>query len=582
MQAEHPFTDIDFRLLFQSAPSLCLVLKPDFTIVAVSDAYLHATMTTREGILGRGIFEVFPDNPRDHEASGARNLRASLMRVLKSERPDTMPIQKYDIRRSEADGGAFEERYWSPLNTPVFDAQGRVAFIIHRVEDVTEFVHLKVLKSQQSMVSAQLHDRAEQMEVEILQRLGEIEDANRQLVQAHAEREAALDSNRAKDEFLALVSHELRTPLTAMLGWAHLLYEEQLSAKTLRQGLESILRNVKAQAHIIDDLLDISRITSGKLALALAPVDLKTVAETAAETVAAAIDQKKLRFHIEAEPGAYLVQGDTERLQQVVWNLLSNAVKFTPENGDVTVALKHSEGSVELEVRDSGQGIDPDFLPHVFERFRQADISTTRQYNGLGLGLSIAGNLVELHGGTVHAHSAGLKRGSTFTVRLPALDPPTFRNPMSNPPRDADRPENQEKAAPLAGLNILVVDDDSDSNALFCTILEGKGGAVRVASSCAQGMAHLRDWTPEAIVCDIGMPLEDGYTFLQHLRAIVGPAATCPVIALTAFARDEDRQRALGAGFNQHVAKPIDPAHLVAIVLEVIESRKQWVQLPTE
>lgn len=578
MARVNPIPEAHFRLLFEAAPGCYLVLLPDFTIVAVSDSYLRATMTERAAIVGRGLFEVFPDNPDDADATGVNNLRESLLRVLQQRRPDTMAVQKYDIQRPEAEGGGYEERYWSPVNSPVFDDEGRLIYIIHRVEDVTEYVQLRHLHNQESQVTAELQTRTQQMQVEILRRVKDLAEANRQLRAANAERAAAEDANRAKDEFVALVSHELRTPLTAMLGWSHLLRQEQLDAATIRHGLDSIFRNVKAQVQIVDDLLDVSRINAGKISLNLAPVELMPIVEAAAEAALPIITAKQTRFRVLCDPGSYRINGDAERLQQIIWNLLSNAVKFTPQGGDITLALSRDGAAAQLMVRDSGKGIAPEFLPHVFDRFRQADSSSTRMHGGLGLGLSIVQNLVELHGGSIEVRSDGDGRGSSFTMRLPlsqsAAAPPveSAHGPLQEiSASNGPRPRTKARGNALAGLQCLVVEDEIDSLAFIATVLEMTGAKVKTATSCAEALELFDGWKPDVIVCDIGMPVEDGYTFLKRLREqAFDVAQAVPIIALTAYARDEDRERALAAGFRRHCAKPIEPENLTAAVLDVL------------
>jgi PAS domain S-box-containing protein len=691
----------DFQALFESAPGSYLVLTPDFTIVAVSNAYLRATMTKREEILGRGLFEVFPDNPDEPTTTGVGNLRTSLESVLQNRASHTMAVQKYDIRRPESEGGEFEERYWSPINTPVLGTDGQLAYIIHRVEDVTEFIRLKQQEAKEHKLTEALQKRTEQMEADIYLRAQELQEVNRQLQAANEELARAHDeanqaqeritsilesitdgfttvdrnwcftyvneeaarllqksrqeligkqvwqeafpeavgtaferefqqamagrvtvnfeqlypplnrwfevhaypcaeglsiyfrdiserkqseealrtseerfhlllenvkdyaiffldterritrwnlgaerilgyqeaeilgqsasiiftpedrqqgadkreidkaeaegraenerwhvrkdgsrfwgsgivtplrdetgklrgfakimrdvterkqaedernellareqqtraeaeaANRIKDEFLAVLSHELRTPLNPILGWAKLLRSRTFDKKTADRALETIERNAKLQIQLIEDLLDVSRILRGKLSLNVSPVALITTIEAAMETVRLAAQTKSIQIQTVLDPSVGLVAGDPNRLQQVVWNLLSNAVKFTPDGGRVEVRLERIDSQAQIQVSDTGKGINPDFLPHVFDYFRQENSTTTRVFGGLGLGLAIVHHLVELHGGNVWAESPGEGQGATFTVSLPLSAIPPETNHDSTQPDSA-------------------------------------------------------------------------------------------------------------------------------------------------
>jgi signal transduction histidine kinase/ActR/RegA family two-component response regulator len=387
-----------------------------------------------------------------------------------------------------------------------------------------------------------------------------------------SERNARADAERAsamKDEFLATLSHELRTPLSAILGWAQVLRLRTSSQEELRHGLEAIERNARMQAQLIEDLLDMSRITSGKLRLDMQPVDPVTFVEAALETVRPAAEAKSIRLekHLEASTGP--VSGDPHRLQQVVWNLLSNAIKFTPHGGIVRIGLRRDAAYVELTVEDSGIGIKPEFLPYVFERFRQADATTTRMFGGLGLGLSIVRRLVELHGGTVRAMSRGEGEGSTFAVRFPFER--TYASARSRTPKAGAAPATFDfEHADLTGLKVLVVEDEPDARDLARRVLIECHANVVTASTASEAITAVETEKPDVIVSDIGMPDVDGYELLRRIRAL-GPerGGRAPAIALTAFARTEDRMRALRAGFLVHVAKPVEPSELVATVASV-------------
>jgi PAS domain S-box-containing protein len=826
----------DFQALFESAPSSYLVLTPDFTIVAVSNAYLQATMTKREEILGRGLFDVFPDNPEEPTATGVRNLRTSLENVLQNRASHTMAVQKYDIRRSESEGGEFEERYWSPINTPVLGTDGQLAYIIHRVEDVTEFIRLKQQEIKEHKLTEALQKRTEQMEADIylrgqeLQEVNfrgqELQEVNKQLQAANEELARARDearqaqekitailesitdgfttvdhnwcftyvneeaarllqknrqeligkqvwqeafpgavgtaleqefqqamagrvtvnfeqlypplnrwfevhaypcaqglsiyfrdisdrkrseealrtseerfhlllenvkdyaiffldterritrwslgaerilgyqeaeilgqpgsiiftpedvqkgadkqelekaeaegraederwhlrkdgslfwatgfvtplrdetgqlrgfakimrdttehkqaedernqllvreqearaeaeaANRIKDEFLAVLSHELRTPLNPILGWAKLLRSRTFDQKTADRALETIERNAKLQIQLIEDLLDVSRILRGKLSLNVCPVALITTIEAAMETVRLAAQAKSIQIQTMLDSSVGLVAGDPNRLQQVVWNLLSNAVKFTPDGGRVAVRLERVGSQVQIQVIDTGKGISPDFLPHVFEYFRQADSTTTRVFGGLGLGLAIVHHLVELHGGTVWAESPGEGQGATFTIRLPLL---------AVNPQTIQESEQPDSTLDLSDLKILVVDDEVDSREFVTFALEEHRAVVKAVASAGEALEALALEKPDLLLSDIGMPEMDGYTLIRQIR-MMSPeqGGQIPAIALSAYASNTDSKQALAAGFQKHIAKPVEPAQLMAVISTLI------------
>jgi signal transduction histidine kinase/CheY-like chemotaxis protein len=361
-----------------------------------------------------------------------------------------------------------------------------------------------------------------------------------------------------KDQFLATLSHELRTPLHAILGWVQLLRLKQDEA-ALERGLQTIERNARLQAQLIDDLLDMSRIVAGKVRLEPGWVDLAQLTGAAVEASGPAAYDKRLRLVYEPPPAPVLVWGDPGRLQQILWNLLSNAVKFTPEGGQVTVALDKGEQQLLLRVSDTGVGIEPAFLAHVFDRFRQADGTTSRRHGGLGLGLAIVRQLVELHGGSVRADSRGPGQGATFTVSLP----PGPSAPPRGGSTEASASTTQDLAlADLHGCDVLVVDDERDSRALAEEMLRACGASVRAAPDAAQALAALQERVPDVLVCDIGMPVVDGFELVRRIRAGTAPAAHLPAVALTAFTRAEDRERALQAGFDGFLEKPVDASQL--------------------
>ncbi|MDQ1590433.1 MAG: hypothetical protein QOG71_1060 [Pyrinomonadaceae bacterium] len=383
----------------------------------------------------------------------------------------------------------------------------------------------------------------------------------------------AQEVNRLKDEFLATLSHELRTPLTAVLGWTRLLGTGQLDETTHQRALETIERNAQSQVQLIDDILDVSRIIRGKLRLNVRTAELTPVIEAAVDSVRPAAEAKGIRLQVVLDPRAGPVSGDPDRLQQVVWNLLSNAIKFTPKDGRVQVRLERAGSHLELIVSDTGQGIEEKFLPYVFDRFRQADPSTTRKHGGLGLGLAIVRHLVELHGGTVTAESQGAGQGTTFKVSLPQMilhQPEHASN--SGEHVAAEHPTaggriSLECPSELDGLRVLLVEDDADSREMLVVVLTQCRAEVRAVSNAADALSQLESWRPDVLISDIEMPGEDGYTLIRKVRALPPErGGKIPAAALTAYARAEDRMRALLAGFQLHVPKPVEPAELAAVV----------------
>ena len=425
--------------------------------------------------------------------------------------------------------------------TPLFGDDGRVAKWVAIQRDVSERV------------------RAEQEREQLLER-------------ERAAREAAERQSRMKDEFLATLSHELRTPLNAIVGWSQILAGPTITMEDVREGVSVIGRNARAQTRLIEDLLDMSRIITGKIRLEVGRVAPAAVVEAAIAAVRHAADAKGVRLDLAVDPLAGPVSGDASRLQQVLWNLLSNAVRFTPAGGTVRVAVERASGEVELTVSDTGAGIPPAFLPHVFDRFSQADGSTARQHGGLGIGLAIVRHLVELHGGRVRAKSGGEGQGATFVVSLPAAA-------ADAGPAPTDRPGAGRAAAAgvvdvvdgpsqLTGLRVLVVDDEPDSREMMRRVLAARGATVETSASAEQTLHRLdEDGPPDVLVSDIGMPAMDGYELIRRVRQRPAAAGgTVPAAAVTAYVRTEDRRLSLVAGFDMHLSKPIDTAELVAVV----------------
>ncbi|UJR83871.1 response regulator [Sandaracinus amylolyticus] len=407
--------------------------------------------------------------------------------------------------------------------------------------------------------------------MELALRIAVAIDNARLYAQAREDRKRAEDANRGKDEFLATVSHELRTPLNAILGWARMLREGTITPDKQRRAIEIIERNARVQTQLIEDLLDVSRIVSGKLRLSPAPLDPAGVVEMAVEAIRPQAEGRGVRITADVPGEIGEVLGDADRLQQVVWNLLTNAVKFTPAQGHVDVRLRGLPGEVEIVVRDTGAGIPREFLPHVFDRFRQADAGKARAHGGLGLGLTIVRHIVELHGGSIVADSDGEGRGATFTVRLPASVNAGVRPRVVAVARPSLTPTLREGPR-LRGIRVLVVDDEVDARELLVSAFHELEASVTIAASADEALRVVRDARPHVLVSDIGMPGEDGYSLIRRVRAIEHElGARVPAIALTAYAAIEDRAKALGEGFDRHVAKPVEPSELALVIAELTE-----------
>lgn len=377
----------------------------------------------------------------------------------------------------------------------------------------------------------------------------------------------AQTANRTKDEFLAVLSHELRTPLNAIVGYSRLLRGGLLTADKAARGLETLERNATWLTQIVEDVLDVSRIVSGKIRLDVQPVELPIIVDNAVATIQPAADAKGVQVQTVVDPRVGPVSGDPDRLQQVVWNLVSNAVKFTPREGRVQVRLERVSSHVELVVSDTGSGIRADFLPYVFERFRQAEAGTTRKTSGLGLGLAIVRHIVEMHGGTVEASSAGEDKGATFRMRLPLL----IKHPAALEPRrehpGTDRRDALTGLGDLEGIHVFAIDDEEDARTLIRVVLEIAGAKVTTLSSPLTALERIAEVKPHVLVVDLGMPKMDGFELMMRIRKSTDAAMrTLPAVALTAFARSEDRIKALRCGFEMHLAKPVDPGELVASV----------------
>jgi PAS domain S-box-containing protein len=449
-----------------------------------------------------------------------------LARIGRGER-----IEHFQTVRQAKDGRLIDV---SLTVSPVRDSSGRVVGASKIARDITE--QKRAIAERDRLLEAERVARAE------------------------AER-----ASRLKDDFVAMVSHELRTPLNAILGWTQLMTRAGTDPAVVARGLDVIARNTRLQAQLISDLLDISRIVAGKLQLETRILDLRSIVSQAIETIAEEAQAKGVEIAQRLEDGASLVSGDASRLQQIVWNLLSNAIKFTPRGGRVRVRLEFTGSHARIEVADNGVGIRPDSLPHIFERFHQADRSITRRFGGLGLGLSIVKHLVELHGGDVQGASEGEGSGATFTVTLPVI------RDLAEYDRRRDGTSGLDINVPLNAIRLLVVEDEADTLEFLRRLLTAHGATVLTATNAAEGLALVRTERPDLLISDIGLPETDGYDLIQQIRREVSPGREIPAIALTAYARSEDRTRALRAGYQAHVAKPVEPSELLAMIASFLE-----------
>jgi PAS domain S-box-containing protein len=462
---------------------------------------------------------------------------------------------EYRLRRRDG-----EYRWVMDRGVPVRTPDGGFGGYIGSCIDITERKQIEGEREQLIEMERGARKEAEQTQRFIAELLA----------REQAAREAAERASRTKDEFLATISHELRTPLNAMLGWAGMLRSGKLDANTSAKALEIIERNARSQAQLIEDILDVSRIITGRLRLKITTVNLANVIQAAIDIIRPAIDAKEINIQSVLDPRAGPVSGDSNRLQQIVWNLLSNAVKFTPRGGRVQVRLERINSHIQISVSDTGQGISPEFLPFVFDRFRQADSSFSRKHGGLGLGLAIVRHIAELHGGTVEAFSEGKDRGATFKVNLPVVAANESDHPgvVTLAPKEQAAPGAvwAEFNSSLEGLSLLVVEDEADARELLVTMLEQRGAQVRAVATASEALEAIKHAKPDLLLSDIEMPGEDGYSLIRKVRLLGGDTSGVPAVALTAHTRVEDRNRALSSGFQSHLAKPVNPSELIAVI----------------
>jgi len=544
---------LDFRALFESAPGCYLVLDPGLVIVAVSDAYLHATMTRREDILGRGLFEVFPDNPDDPEATGVGNLRASLDRVRHGRVADTMAVQKYDIRRPEAEGGGFEVRYWSPLNTPVLGADGDLAYIIHRVEDVTEFVRLQERGTEQQQQNAR-------MELEILQRSKELQEANRQLRVADA----------AKSEFLSRMSHELRTPLNAILGFGQLLELDELNDQQ-HDSLDHILSGARHLLALINEVLDIAAIEAGGLQVSLEPVAVADVVAEAVTLMRPLADQHGILLVGPDQPSDDQVLGDRQRLKQILLNLLSNAVKYNRVGGKVELGYDRvADGRLRITVADTGPGIPPDALDRLFIPFERLE-RDQGAVEGTGLGLPLSQRLAKAMHGTLELTTT-IDQGTTFWVELPLTERPTERLEV----HEGRAALVQAQANPAwPALTVLYIEDNAPNLELVEQVLSRLPDVTLIPAMRPQlGLDLADEHHPDLVLLDLHLPDMPGQEVLRRLRANPN-TADVPVVVLSADARPSQIEHLLDQGARAFLTKPLDVTELLGLLSAIASEREQ-------
>jgi signal transduction histidine kinase/CheY-like chemotaxis protein len=538
---------LNFRFLFESAPGLYLVLDPELVIVAVSDAYLRATMTRREDILGRGLFEVFPDNPDDPDANGVGNLRASLDRVRRDRVPDTMAVQQYDIRRPASEGGGFEVRYWSPLNTPVLSADGDLAYVIHRVEDVTEFVRLQERGTEQ-------RQRNDRMEAEVLRRSRELQEANRQLRAANA----------AKSEFLSRMSHELRTPLNAVLGFGQLLEMDELTAEQ-RDGVLQILRAGKHLLELINEVLDLARIESGRLSLSPEPTAVRDLIDEAVTLIGPLADDAQIDLHLKVEDATVLA--DRQRLKQVLLNLLSNAVKYNRAGGSVWISSHPGAGErAYITVVDTGPGIAAASLERLFEPFERLGAEETG-VEGSGLGLSLTKRLVEAMAGTIEVDSEP-DRGSTFRIGFPLVEGQVERYQRLQVPAGGEVDHGPRGT-------VLYIEDNPSNLRLVRRVLQLRPG-VTLASAMQgrEGLELASTLAPDLILLDLDLPDVDGEEVLGRLR-LDRQISAIPVVVVTADVAAGQRTRLLAQGARGYLTKPLDVRAFLATLDGVLATHSR-------
>lgn len=558
---------VDFKSLFESIPGLFLVLTSDLKIVAVSDAYLKATLTKKNEIIDKGIFEVFPDNPDDPNATGVSNLKASFQRVLENKIPDALAPQKYDVQRPESEGGGYEIKYWSPLNSPVLDEQNEVKYIIHRVEDITEFMSLKIK-------GAELETRSEQMENEIYVRAQQLQEVNKTL----------RESEKIKDEFFANVSHELRTPLSLIIAPLESLLSEKygLLSEEQQQPLKIMHNNTIRLLQLVNGLLDFAKFEAGKMIIEREPVNIKNLIDSLLNDFESILESKRLRLTSIIENSQNQILIDRYLFERILFNLLSNAVKFTPEGGEIKVTSKTENAILELNIEDTGMGIAEEDVKNLFQKFKQVEGSSTRRFEGSGLGLAMVKEFSELLGGSVSVKSTPGK-GSIFTVRLST--PITKEGEKNYESRKASLLPQYEitsnelkKGESITNQLKVLVCEDNEELAAYIVSLISPLCTTKVARDGEEGWDIVQTWRPDLVLTDVMMPKKDGIELCSLIKSSFSKSEIM-VVLLTALTHREAMLKGWEAKADEYLFKPFHPDELVTRIqslLEIVAERKKF------
>lgn len=565
----------DFRTLFEALPGLYLVLDPTLKIVAVSDAYLKATKTNRDQILGRGIFDVFTDDPNNPNATGVNNLRASLNRVLKSKEPDTMAVQKYDIQLPESEGGGFAERFWSPYNSPIFDAAGQnVAYIIHKVEDVTDLVKLKREGSEQIKVTEQLRSINEQMEVEIYRRAQQLQETNERL----------RESEKQRSEFFANVSHELRTPLSLIIAPLESLLSSRYGElkTTQHQPLQTIHNNAIRLLQMVNGLLDFAKFEAGKMQVERESTEISGLVQSVLADFESIVRGKKLDLISDIDIRNNFVLIDRYLFERILFNLLSNAAKFTPEGGRISVSVKYSSGHLQVSVADTGVGIAENDIKNLFQKYRQVQGSSIRRFGGTGLGLAMVKEFAELLDGSVSVQST-VGKGTIFTVNIaaPVTDqfPAALYARFQRPPLV---PQHHHEAAKIANegresqMKVLICEDNEELSTYITSLLDDIC-IIKLANNGNTGFEIVKNWKPDLVLSDVMMPGIDGLELCNIIKSDPLLSHTI-VVLLTALTHREAMIKGWEVKADEYLFKPFHPDELttrIKSLLGAIKDRKE-------
>jgi signal transduction histidine kinase len=570
-----PKSTPDFRNLFESAPALYLVLSPKLEIVCVSNAYLMATKTSRDEIVGRIIFDVFPDNPDDPTATGVGNLRASLHRVLENKVADTMAVQKYDIPIPASEGGGFEERYWSPINTPVFGASNQIEYIIHKVEDVTEFIKLKQRRNEQDQLTEELKSKADTMETEVFKRAQEIQEANQKLREAE----------KAKSEFFANVSHELRTPLSLILAPLESIQSGKYGAvpEKHQKFLQTIHNNAIRLLQLVNGILDFAKYEAGKMKVRLESTNAKVLLRAVLNDFESMLRGKKIELVYDIDSVDRLIMTDRYLLERIMFNLLSNAAKFTEEGGNVRVTADWQNDILTVSVQDTGIGIPENETANLFKKFNQIEGSSTRRFEGTGLGLAMVKEFSELLGGSVHVQSAtGVGSTFTFTCAAPVtIDEPlvhTGNNTVSLVPKYKVEATEESTIAPndSSFLKVLVCEDNEELRIYIVSLLQDMCH-IKTANNGVTGLQLVASWKPDLVISDVMMPEKDGISVCIEIKSNPDTAKIM-VVLLTALTHRDAMLKGWEAKADEYLFKPFHPEELrtrIASLLTIIKERRE-------